>query len=162
MKKIEIILIALLFITFGFFVANPVFADIDCRTRSQLDDQQGTGIFEGIGRCQECGDCSLCDFLTLATNLARWILSVMGGLAMIIFIWTGIGFIMSFGNAEKVEANKKAITGAVLGIVIIVGAWTLVNILFLSFISTNKAKGVANIWTDKPWSTLGDMCNPTK
>ena len=85
--------------------------------------------------------------MTLATNLARWILSVMGWLAMIIFIWSGFGLIISLGNAERVATNKKAIIGAVLGIIIIVGAWTFVNLVLLGFVGDESTtNGAVNVW----------------
>lgn len=149
-KFIPIALFAV--IASGFLSAKPIFAD-NCTAQSSA----GTGIFEDIGRCQECGDCSLCDFLTLGTNIARWILNVMGGLAIVYFVWAGIGFIISFGNAEKVAESKKAVVGAVIGIIIIIGAWTLVNILFIGFTGQNTV-GVVKVWGSTPWSTLSGMC----
>lgn len=112
------------------------------------------GIFTNLTQCRASGDCSLCDFLSVFVNISRWILSVMGGLALILFIWAGQGYIMSFGNPEKVEASKKTLTGTVFGIVIILAAWTLVNIL-LSLILPG---GSTKIFGKTPWSTLDDMC----
>ncbi|MFH1565466.1 MAG: pilin [bacterium] len=155
-KKILIILL-IVFASGGFLLAQPVFAADTCTAQNSA----GTGIFNDIGKCQKCGDCSLCDFLTLAVNISRWILSVMGGLAMVYFIWFGIGFIMSFGNAEKVAENKKAVIGAVVGILIIIAAWTLVNFIFISFVQNSDTTSDAvavSVWGTIPWSTLGGMC----
>ncbi|MFH1187258.1 MAG: pilin [bacterium] len=145
-SKTKIIPIILLIFIFGFLAIRPVFAE-------------GSGIFQGIESCRTNGNCSLCDFLTLATNISRWILSVMGGLAMVYFIWFGIGFIMSFGNAEKVAENKKGVIGAVIGILIIMVAWTLVNFIFVSFVQNpDVTSGAVKVWGSTPWSTLGGMC----
>lgn len=143
-SKTKIIPIAFLLFIFSFLMMRPVSA-------------AGSGIFESIEGCRDTGNCSLCDFLTLATNISRWILSVMGGLAMVYFVWTGISFIMSLGNAEKVAASKKALTSAVIGIIIILGAWTLVNVIFMSFTGQTSGEAV-KIWGTTPWSTLSDMC----
>jgi hypothetical protein len=144
MKRIKIISTIFLLLAFGFFAVSPVLAR--------------EGIFENIEDCRKTGDCSLCDFLQLFTNLARWILSVMGGVAMIWFVLAGIGFIVSFGNAEKVAENKKAIVGAVFGIIIILAAWLLVNLIFFHLVGDGNTVKPIGIWGDKPWSAVGNMC----
>lgn len=142
MKKAVIIFS--IFIVAGLFIVNPALAD--------------SGIFEGVSSCMNSGNCSLCGFLSIFVNIGRWILSVMGGIALVYFIWAGISLIMSFGNSEKVANARKSIIGSILGIGIILGAWTLVNFIFVGFIA-KSANGVANIWNGQsPWSTVGGMC----
>lgn len=127
------------------FAINPVLAD-------------GGGVFEGVSSCMKAGNCSLCGFLSIFVNIGRWILSVMGGIALVYFVWAGIGLIMSFGNSEKVANARKSIIGSILGIGIILGAWTLVNFIFVGFVA-NNTNNVASIWNGQsPWSTIGGMC----
>ncbi|MFH1187465.1 MAG: pilin [bacterium] len=116
------------------------------------------GIFEGVSSCMKAGNCSLCGFLSVFVNIGRWVLSVMGGIALVYFIWAGLSFILSFGNSEKVANARKAVFGSIIGVGIILGAWTLVNFIFASFIA-NSANNVANIWNGQaPWSTVAGMC----
>jgi hypothetical protein len=153
MKKTFIIL-SILFFTF-FSLNFALAADVP---GGIFKDTEGT---KGAGSCLASGDCSLCDFLTVFTNTSRWILSVMGGVAMVWFVYAGINFILSLGVSEKVEDSKKMLKGTVLGIVIILGAWTMVNLFFIAFIpSTGQGPEgtLANIWSGRPWSQV-EGCN---
>ncbi|MFZ5391260.1 MAG: pilin [Patescibacteria group bacterium] len=81
--------------------------------------------------CAEQGNCSFCDFVGLFVILQKVILSIFGGLALIMIIWGAQGFIMAAGNQEKITASKKLLTSTLLGVVIILAGYFLVSILFM-------------------------------
>jgi len=144
MKKLFFATILTLTIFGGLWALKPVSADV--------------GVFDNIDSCRTDGDCSLCDFMTMSTNLGRWILSVVGGLALVYFVYAGMMFIISLGNQERVTKAKGVLTGAVTGIVIILGAWMIVNLVFMALVVTTDTKGGAKVWGSTPWSTLEGYC----
>lgn len=81
----------------------------------------------GTATEQTGGTASLSWLLNVATNIARgiidWITAIAGGVVVLMIIWGGILYIQ--GNTE---AGKKTILAAVVGTVIILLAFFLVNV----------------------------------
>ena len=80
--------------------------------------------------CAEQGTCSFCDFVGLFVVLQKVILSIFGGLALIMLIWGGQGFIMAAGNQEKITASRKLIVSTLMGVGIILAGYFLISIMF--------------------------------
>lgn len=119
-----------------------------------------SGLFSGIEGCLDKGDCTLCQFLTLFVNITNVITSIIGGLALVYFVYAGFGLIQSFGSAEKVKEAKDSLVGTLFGIVIVLGSWILVNTVFFYFVQDANSDGKVNIWGKAPWSDVGGMCTP--
>lgn len=71
----------------------------------------------------------------LLTNVIYWLILFSGTVALVMLIVSGIRFITSGGDAKTVEAAKKAITYAILGLLIV----------FLSFFILNTIAYVTNV-----------------
>lgn len=107
-----------------------------------IEDSYGSEVPAGysgiIPECAFKGNCKdVNQFLNLAINAVRWIFGIVGGLALIMFVYGGLLMIISFGNEEKVKQGKSAIIASVIGLVIVFGAYLLVNFLL-------TALGVSN------------------
>lgn len=85
---------------------------------------QSLGI---LPACTEVGDCGLCDFVDLFINFTELILSLVGLIAVLLFIIGGIFYIISGGNPERAKRGKQIIVGTVIGSIIVMGAWLIVN-----------------------------------
>ncbi|MDP3986129.1 MAG: hypothetical protein Q8P77_01700 [Candidatus Veblenbacteria bacterium] len=81
--------------------------------------------------CRVNGDCSFCDFMDLFIVLQKVILSLFGGLAIIMLIWAGQGIITAAGNSQKVAEARKLIFSTLLGVVIILAGYFLITILVM-------------------------------
>ncbi len=66
---------------------------------------------------------SLKSFLVIIQN---WLLSIVGGLAILFIIYGGFIYITSAGNQQRVELAKKTLTYAILGLVLVV----LIGLIF--------------------------------
>ena len=93
--------------------------------------------------CIKDGNCTLNDITSVFGNLARIILGVTGSFALLMFIVGGFYWLTAAGMPDRVEKGKKIITGAVVGIIIIFGAY--VGVQFLTGLL--GAGGVAKIGT---------------
>lgn len=67
------------------------------------------------------------DVLTIVSNMALKIGTLMTGLATAMLIVSGIFFLLSFGNPARMEMAKKALFYSILGIIIGLGAQVIVD-----------------------------------
>ncbi|HLD81842.1 MAG TPA: pilin [Patescibacteria group bacterium] len=115
-------------------------------TTSQLKEDYCAVATEGLlantsPGCVDQGDCSVCDFIIVFSNVARLILGITGAFALLLFIIGGFMLIISQGNQERVEKGKKILTSTVIGIVIVLGAWQTVRIVLITIIVEKDASG---------------------
>jgi hypothetical protein len=73
----------------------------------------------------DCGDITI--FLYLMFKVIDYLFSIIGGVALLFFVYGGFVFILSEGNAEKVAHGKSIIVAAVLGIIIAFSGYALVR-----------------------------------
>lgn len=98
-----------------------------CQGSNKVDDcQVGQLINDPICAC--CGDCTLNNFLGLGTNLANIILKYLGVVALLLFVAGGVIWITSGGSAEKVQRGKKIISGSIIGMAIVIGAFLIIRV----------------------------------
>lgn len=79
--------------------------------------------------CVKTGDCKLDDIIVTGVNFATFVMGLSGALFFAVFIYGGALYLLSFGNKSRVEKGKTAIKGAVIGMIFVLGAWTIVNTL---------------------------------
>lgn len=85
------------------------------------------GWFSGVSdQCYCCGACTPDDLLKVGNTVLKWLFSIIGAVGLAIFVWGGFTFITSAGSSGKVDAGKKTITNAVIGLVIMFSAGTVV------------------------------------
>lgn len=107
--------------------------------------------------------CNLCDIIQTGINIFRWILGILGGAALLLFVWHGFGWITSGGNKEKIEASKKALAHTVIGLAIVLGSWMIVNIV-ISLLTTpvGETRGIGTIFDKQAWNNWSDYCKNKK
>lgn len=60
-------------------------------------------------------------------NIINWVLGLLGIIAVIMILVGGFQWMTASGNEEKVEKAKKVISAAIVGLIIILLAWAIVN-----------------------------------
>lgn len=90
------------------------------------------------------GNYTLNDFMLLAINFSKFLLSITGALALLAFVVGGMMFLISAGSSEKVETAKKIIIGAVIGIFIVFTSYIIIGFVF-------KAMGIESNWFESTW-----------
>ena len=63
----------------------------------------------------------------IIVNIIKAIMSIVGSLALLMFVYGGVIWITSFGEAKRVEKGKSILTWAVLGLALVASAYVLVN-----------------------------------
>lgn len=89
---------------------------------------QGGGTVQLVlPTCVKSGNCTLDDIVTTGANFANLLTQISAALFFATFVYGGGMYLLSFGDKGRVDKGKKAITGAAIGMAIVLGAWTLVN-----------------------------------
>lgn len=93
---------------------------------------KGSSISELITKCgqkdpnlEDCGDVTV--FIRLAFQIINYVFGIIGGIALLFFIYGGFTFILSQGNSDKVQHGKDIIFSAILGIVIAFSGYALIG-----------------------------------
>jgi len=99
----------------------------------------GTVKYEGLVPCGKkapTGDesqevtmpCQFCHFFVMFKGIIDWIIGVIVPLiAVLMLVVTGFMFFTSVGNPSTMGKAKTMITSIVIGLVLIYGAWMIVN-----------------------------------
>lgn len=67
------------------------------------------------------------DLKSTVINVINWVLGLLGIIAVIMILVGGFQWMTAAGNEEKVEKAKKVISAAIVGLIIILLAWAIVN-----------------------------------
>ncbi|MDD5726668.1 MAG: pilin [Patescibacteria group bacterium] len=77
--------------------------------------------------CTQSGNCTIDDLVNQGINFAKWIMGLAGALFLLVFVYGGAMYVASFGKSDYVTKGKKALTRGAIGIVLVMGAWTIVS-----------------------------------
>jgi len=77
--------------------------------------------------CTQSGNCTIDDLVNQGINFAKWIMGLSGALFLLVFVYGGAMYVASFGKAEYVTKGKNALKRGAIGIVLVMGAWTVVS-----------------------------------
>ena len=96
----------------------------DFTLRSGVDNAQGTGV-DNVAK----------DPQDLVKNIVNIFLYAVGVLSVIMLIWGGIRYTTSAGDSNKVQSAKNTVLYAVVGLVVAILAWAIVNMVITRFTS---------------------------
>ena len=115
MKKVKVLLAGLLMVpTVALAVAPSVSAEYSLSGGAET--AKGEGMKYGVG-----------DANSLVKNIVNIILWVVGILSVIMMVWGGIKYTTSAGDSNKVTSAKNTIIYAVIGLIVSIMAYAIVN-----------------------------------
>jgi hypothetical protein len=98
------------FLILGLFIANFASAAIvNCGTRSNPDP------------------CTIGDLITTLRLIVNTLLSWAWLVSIVMIVWSGFQMVMAAGNEEALSKAKASLTNAILGFVLILISFVLVN-----------------------------------
>lgn len=68
-------------------------------------------------------------------RLINAVLGISGAVALVMFVWGGVQWLISGGSAEKIKQAKATLVSAAIGIVILFTSYTLVNAIIQALAS---------------------------
>jgi len=126
----KIFLITLIFIFGFFFVISPVLAATCNPFLDKIGVKDGCLIPPNCTSATASSDVNVCglnELLQVVVNFTQLLLGVTGSLALLAFLYGGVLWIISSGKQEMIEKGKQAIQAAVIGLLIMLGSWLIVN-----------------------------------
>lgn len=122
MKSKKIILIMLSFIFYGSFALA-----VTCPTGS-WDGSSGVCIPTATGLPSPGGDDPLAEVIQ---NVLDWLLIVIGVIAIIAFVISGLQYLMAAGNQNTMELGKRNMQWSIVGVIV-----ALMGLIILNFVYT--------------------------
>lgn len=81
---------------------------------------------------ERAANCDLNDAFQVIVNFSQIILALTGSAALLMFTYGGVMFIIAAGNQDRVNKGKTALQAAVIGLVVVLSAWLIVNFIILA------------------------------
>jgi hypothetical protein len=97
-------------------------------------------------------NCGFNDFLQIFVNLFNWGLYILSILALFFFFLGGGTLLLSGGSEERVRAGKAILVNTVIGLIIALASWTIVNLTMNALLPEGQRQqaGAALIGA-QPW-----------
>ncbi len=86
--------------------------------------------------CAASGNCSICDIIQVIVNIGVFIMGIVGALTLLFFVYGGFILLTSGGASEKVQKGKNILVNSVIGLAIVLLAYT--GVLFAVKTITNN------------------------
>ena len=127
MKKIFISLFFVI-VTFSFLPVLSVHAEVTTTGLAQLSQCTGT-------------DCTACNVVYMANGLIKWLIGFCFILFAILLTVAGVRMVTSGGNSSAVEESKNSFVNALIGLVIILSAWLIVDTIMRALVGSPGHEG---------------------
>ena len=95
---------------------------------------------EGGGPTKPCG---LCDLLVVGMNIIDILTQASFLIVAAVVVWGAFLMITSAGSDSKMAEGKKKITSAVIGLVVVLTAWVIVNTAFMAIAAISGASEIS-------------------
>lgn len=113
-----------------------------------------SGLSDGLTQFQNAGS-GLNTGGTLIgyiANIIRWILGILGTVFFVIIVLQGYLYMVSSGDSSQTAAATGAITNAVIGLLIIMGAFLITNFVTSGLISSGGGDSTSNTTTNSQFN----------
>jgi hypothetical protein len=115
-------------------------------------------LVSGAGQLVPCEgtDCNFCHIVDIVNRIVQWLIIISTLLVVMVMAVAGWRLITSGGDASAYEGAKKLFYNAVIGVVILLAAWTMIDTLAKILVRDEFQPLVFG-----PWNTLqcGGMTN---
>ncbi len=108
----------------------PVFAVEDLGTtaiKAKKDPGPAAWVLKGVSDAGSPAGFHAVGLNTVVANIIQVLLGVVGIIFLIVIIYAGILYLTSNGVEDKVKTAKKMMVQAIIGLILIVGAYAISN-----------------------------------
>ncbi len=88
--------------------------------------------------------CTFCTLMTMVNNLIQWLFTMLALIAVMMLMYAGVQLVVSRGNSHAMEEVKGMLTNIVIGFVIILSAWLIVDTVMKMLLNPEAKKGMWN------------------
>ena len=111
---------------------------------------------KGLVPCGGGGDeqpCNACHAMTMVNGLISYLFTIVAFLAVMVMMYAGVKLVTSQGNASAWEEAKGMLTNVIVGFVIVLAAWLVVDTLMKMLLDPKVIE--PGMWN----SLSSDSCN---
>lgn len=83
--------------------------------------------------------CGFNDFVQLFINIINWGFSILAVVSVFFIMWGGFTLLISGGRSELIEAGKKTVQGTIVGIIVVLTAYIIVNFYMFGLVGDTRA-----------------------
>jgi len=95
--------------------------------------------------CIADGSCSLDQGFNTFVVLTKWAMGILGSISLLFFIIGGFMWLISGGKADQIAKGKSIMINTVIGIIIVLAAWLIVQTVLTSISKRNLNDTLNNI-----------------
>ena len=111
---------------------------------------------EGLVTCSG-PDCDMCDFVGMINGLVDWLFGFLVLAAVLGLMISGFKLVISAGNESAWTAAKSMVTSIIIGFVIVLSAWLIVDTIMKAFLAPESGFGM---WNEIPAGQWGGIAIP--
>jgi hypothetical protein len=97
--------------------------------------------------------CSACDLVSMTNVIITWLFGIMFIVFAIVMLVAGFGLVTSGGNQAALDAAKSKFRNAIIGIIIALAAWVIVDTIMRGLVKGDGDLG-ATFTGFGPWSEV--------
>lgn len=127
--KIALCTSFLLFLFVSLLFVGPVFA----QSENLLQGQEGMGDIQAVFGETE-------DIRITIAKMINIVLSVLAAIFVVLIVIAGFKYMTASGNEEKVKDALKQIQQAVIGLIIILMAWSITRFIILRLVAASSGQ----------------------
>ncbi|MFM2423657.1 MAG: hypothetical protein RLZZ70_42 [Candidatus Parcubacteria bacterium] len=86
-------------------------------------------------------DCTTCNVVHIANGLIKWLIGFLFVLFAVILAWAGFGLVTSGGNQGALDTAKEKFSNAIIGILLVLSAWLIVDTLMRGLVGNSENRG---------------------
>lgn len=128
--------------------------DTCCFDIPKAPDNIGSG--EGLVPCsgidivggKPISTCQFCNLVELINNVMQWAVATFTIIFAIVFIVSGYRLVTSAGNTSVMESAKKMITNTIVGLLIVLASWLIIDFWMKSLLDTSYVEKFG------PWNQI--------
>lgn len=105
----------------------------------------------------EGAECSACNLVELGNELIIWLFGIIFLLFAVLMTIAGFGLVTSGGNTSALSSAKDKFTNAMIGILIIMSAWLIVDTLMKSLVGSGENAGKLNYGEVEGWGPWAEV-----
>jgi uncharacterized membrane protein (DUF485 family) len=108
------------------------------------------GLCEGVkdeGGTLSLG-CQLCNLIQLANKLIQFMTAFAFGIAVIFFLYAGYLIMWGGVSGESLTRGKSIARGTVIGLIIVLASWVVINTIFQTLVNQGVGKGFVPPWQE--------------
>jgi hypothetical protein len=105
----------------------------------------------GLVPCGGTGEptCNSCHVVSLVDSVISWLVLILGTIAAIVIVYAGAKLVTSGGNQRAMEDAKSMITNIIIGYIIVLAGWLIIDFVMKSLID----EGEFGVWNEVECTT---------